>query len=199
MILVRSIKCRYCNSISYSGPVAQCSGGSNPPPSTPSLNSGTYLNTGNAITCTDTITSWHYCYYPSAASDNQLTYTATLGVWKLNAAMNQYELIPGSNYTLQLVQPVSTPARIFCQTAVLQPQDYVRVQTGDVIGVTMPAQNPLPLVASDATGYSLMMNSALNTPATLQSTFLSEGTNMALHLYPTIGKQSNNIYYYKAN
>ena len=177
------------------GPVAQCSGGSNPPPFTPSLNSGIYLNTGNAITCTDTITSWHYCYYPSAASDSQLTYTATLGVWRLNAAMNQYELLPGSEYILQLVQPVSTPAKIFCKTEILQAQDYVRVQTGDIIGVSLPTQNPLPLVASDATGYSLMMNSVLNTPATLQSASLSEGTNMALHLYPTIGKQSNTFYY----
>ena len=180
----------------YIGSAVQRRGGSNPPPFTPFLNSGIYLNTGSAITDNDTITSWHYCYYPSAASDNQLTYTATLGVWRLNAAMNQYELLPGSDYTLQLVQPVSTPAKIFCQTEVLQPQDYVRVQSGDVIGVSMPAQNPLPLVASDATGYSLMMNSALNTPATLQSASLSEGTNMALHLYPTIGKQSN-MYYYK--
>ena len=103
--------------------------------------------------------------------------------------MNQYELLPGSDYTLQLVQPVSTPAKIYCQTAVLQPQDYVRVQSGDVIGVSIPAQNLLPLVASDATGYSLMMNSALNTPATLQSASLSEGIDMALHLYPTIGQQ----------
>ena len=102
--------------------------------------------------------------------------------------MNQYDLLPGSDYTLQLVQPVNTPAKIFCKTEVLQPQDYVRVQSGDVIGVSMPTQNPLPLVASDATGYSLMMNSALNTQATLQSASLSEGTNMALHLSPIIGK-----------
>ena len=107
--------------------------------------------------------------------------------------MNQYELLPGSDYTLQLVQPVSTPAKIFCKTEILQPQDYVRVQSGDVIGVSMPAQNALPLVASDATGYSLMMNSALNAPATLQSASLSEGTNMALHLYATVGKHNDTI------
>ena len=105
--------------------------------------------------------------------------------------MIQFDLLPGSDYTLQLVQPVSTLARIFCKIEVLQPQDYVRVQTDDVIGVSLPTQNPLPLVASDATGYSLMMNSALNTPATLQSASLSEGTNMALHLSPIIGKYND--------
>jgi hypothetical protein len=170
------------------GSVAQCSGGSNPPPFTAaSASSGTYLNTASPITCTDTITSWHYCYYPSAASDSQLTYTATVAVWRLNAAMNQYELLPGNNYTLSLVQPASTPAKIFCKTEVLQPENYVRVQTGDVTGVSLPTSNPLPIVASGATGYTLMTHTALNAPVTLLMSDLSQASSMALHLYPTIG------------
>ena len=111
-----------------------------------------------------------------------------MGVWRLNAATNQYELLTGSDYTLSLVQPTSTPAKIFCKTEVLQLQDYVRVQTGDIVGVSLPTQNPLPLVASNANGYSLMTHNALNAPAVLQATALSEVSNMALHLYPTIGK-----------
>ena len=172
------------------GPVAQCSGGSNPPPFTASVNSGTYLNTAMAstITCTNTITSWHYCYYPSAASDSSLTYTAIVGVWRLNAAMNQYELLPGSNYTLSLVQPASTPARIFCKREILQPENYVRVETGDVVGVSLPTSNPLPIVASGATGYSLMTHTALNAPMTILMSVLTPASDMALHLYPTIGK-----------
>ena len=172
----------------FIGPVAQCSGGSNPPPFTASVSSGTYLNTASTITCTDTITSWHYCYYPSAASDSQLIYTATVGVWRLNTAMNQYELISGSSYTLSLVQPANTPAKIFCKTEVLQPQDYVRVETGDIIGVSLPTVNPLPIVASGATGYSLMTHNAVNAPMVIQASTLSQVSNMALHLYPTIGK-----------
>ena len=174
------------------GSAIQCSGGSNPPPFTASVNSGTYLNTASPITCTDTITSWHYCYYPSAATDSQLTYTATVGVWRLNAATNQYELLTGSDYTLSLVQPTSTPANIFCKTEVLQLQDYVRVQTGDIIVASLPALNPLPLVASGATGYSLRKYSGLATRI-LQMIDLSEESNMALHLHPTIGKTSGNI------
>ena len=171
----------------YIGSVTQCSGGSNPPPFTPSVISGTYLNTDNPINCTDTITSWHYCYYPSAAANSTLTYSATVGVWRMNAAMNQYELIPGSDHTLQLVNPQSTPAKIFCKTEVLQPMAYVHVQTGDVIGVSLPTTNPLPLVASEANGYSLKSHNASNS-SILQSISLIDGSNMALHLYPTIGK-----------
>ena len=168
--------------------MAQCSGGSNPPPFTPFTNSGTYLNTDSPISCSDTITSWHYCYYPSQASDSQLTYTATVGVWRLNNATTQYELLQGSDYTLQLVQPASTPAVIFCKTELLQPQDYVRVETGDVIGVSLPQQNPLPIVASGATGYSLKTQSASNTPTAMQRSTLTDASSVALHLYPTTGR-----------
>lgn len=167
-------------------------GGSNPPPFSPSLNSGTYLNTDHPITRSETITAWHYCYYPSAATDSQLTYTATVGVWRMNAAMNQYELVPGSDHTLELTQPPTTPARIFCKTEMLNPMDYASVQTGDVIGVSMPTQNPLPLVASDATGFNLMRDSGVGALADLQMATLNDAPNMAMHLFPTIGK--NNLW-----
>ena len=110
-----------------------------------------------------------------------------MGVWRLNAAMNQYELLPGSNYNIQLVQPISTHAKIFCKTEVLQSQDYARVQTGDVIGVILPMVNPLPLVASGATGYNLTQYTGL-ADRVLQMAVLTEASNLALHLYPTIGK-----------
>ena len=112
-----------------------------------------------------------------------------MGVWRLNAdAMDQYERLPGSDHTLELVQPAGTPAKIYCKTEVLQPEDYVRVETDDVIGVSLPTVNPLPIVASDASGYSLMRHNVVNVPAVLQASALSQVTNMALHLYPTIGK-----------
>jgi hypothetical protein len=101
--------------------------------------------------------------------------------------MNQYELLPGSNYTLSLVQPASTPTKIFCMTELLQPENYMRVQIGDVAGVSLPTSNPLPIVASGATGYSLMTHTALNAPVTLLMSDLSQASTMALHLYPTIG------------
>ena len=107
----------------------------------------------------------------------------------MNAAMNQYELLPGSDFTLSLEQPKSTPAIIVCQAETLQPQDYVPVQTGDVVGVSLPEQNPLPIVASDATGFGLQVINApaMSAPAALQAATLNNAPDMALHLFPTVG------------
>ena len=177
-----------CFSMLCTDQIQQLNGGSNPPPSSPYTNSGTFINTNSPITTSDTITSWHYCYYPSAASDSSLTYTATVGVWRLNAAMNQYELLPGSDFTLSLEQPKNTPAVIVCQTETLQPQDYVPVQMGDVVGVSLPEQNPLPIVASGSAGFGLqVINMPMNAPAALQVATLNNAPNMALHLFPTVG------------
>ena len=63
----------------------------------------------------------------------------------------------------------------------------MRVQTGDVIGVILPTLNLLPLMASGASGYSLIQYTGLADRA-LQMADLTEASNLALHLYPTIGK-----------
>ena len=166
---------------------AQLNGGSNPPPFTPFINSGTYLNRAHPINRTDTITSWNYCYYPSMAGNSQQTYTATVGVWRLNRSTQQYDLLPGSDYTLELVSPANTPAKIFCKREYLQPSEYVGVQTGDIVGASLPAQNPLPIVASDATGFGLTVHETQTTPAALQMATLNDVSDMALHLFPTVG------------
>ena len=177
-------------SIIIIGQIQQLNGGSNPPPSTPYTNSGTFINTNSPISAqsnANAITSWHYCYYPSAAADSQLTYTATVGVWRLNTATNQYELLPGSDFTLS-EQPKSTLAVIVCRTENLQAQDYVSVQMGDVVGVSLPEQNPLPMVATDTTGFGLqVVNVPINAPAALQAAALNNAPDMALHLFPTVG------------
>ena len=117
-----------------------------------------------------------------------------MGVWRLNAAMNRYELLPGSDFTLSLEQPKSTPAIIVCQTETLQSQDYVPVQMGDVVGVSLPEQNPLPVVASDTSGFGLqVINMPMAAPAALQAATLNNAPDMALHLFPTIGMW--NLYY----
>ena len=63
----------------------------------------------------------------------------------------------------------------------------MRVETGDIIGVSLPAQNPLPIVASGATGYSLKAQNVPSTPSMIQQSTLSDASNMALHLYPKLG------------
>ena len=163
-------------------------GGSNPPASTPYTNSGTFININSPILASNTITSWHYCYYPSETTDNQATYTATVGVWRLNSATNQYELLPGSDGTLSLSQPKDTPAKVVCQTKDLEPQDYLPVEQGDVVGVTLPEENPLPVVSTDTTGFGLqVINAPMTAPSALQVATLNDAPDMALHLFPSVG------------
>ena len=64
----------------------------------------------------------------------------------------------------------------------------MHVQTGDVAGVSLLTSNSLPIVASGATGYSLMAHTALNAPMMLLTSDPNQALNMALHFYPTIDK-----------
>ena len=66
----------------------------------------------------------------------------------------------------------------------------MRVEMGDIIGVSLPTQNPLPIVASGATGYNLKTHNVASAPSMIQQSTLTDASNMALHLYPKQG-----IYY----
>ena len=57
-----------------------------------------------------------------------------------------------------------------------------------VTGVSLLAQNALPLVASGAIGYSLKTETAINAPAALRSDTLNTRSSLALHLNLTIGE-----------
>ncbi len=128
--------------------------GNNPSATAPSGSaSGTYLDTTNAAMCSDHITSWHYCYYPSAAPAGQ-TYTMTVAAWRLEAGT--YLLIQGTNRTISL-DPIDTKAKIFCVEETLVPGDYVSVSQGDFIGVVLPSTNPIPVVSTDAGSSSSLM------------------------------------------
>ena len=162
-----------------------CSAGHNPPPFTSSTTSGTYLNTLSPIQCTGTITAWHYCYYPP--NTGTTTLSADVGVWRLDRVLSRYELVAGSNYTFQLL-PESSHAKIVCKNVPLQEGQYIGVNQNDIIGITIPTMNPIPLIASVATGYSLQRSTQTSPPTTLATSELTELSNMALHLYPDIGE-----------
>ena len=88
--------------------------------------------------CDGHITSWHYCYYTSAAVAGQ-THTMTVAAWRLVGGT--YQLVQGTTRTLTL-SPVQTLAKIFCVEEALDPADDVAVSMGDVIGVVLPSTNP---------------------------------------------------------
>ena len=164
-----------------------CRAGSNPPATGPltSTVSGTYLNTMDTAMCSDHITSWHYCYYPSAAPVGQ-TYTMTVAAWRLDAGM--YQLIQGTSRTITLT-PIETNAKIFCKEEALDPVDYVLVCEGDVIGVVLPSTNPIPVVSSNAgSGSSLRRHPQNTSPTDLLGTEFTEMSDTSLHVYAKLGR-----------
>ena len=150
------------------------------------MSSGTYLNTNSPVNCVteNTITSWRYCYYTSETTSGQ-TYTMTVGVWRLESSTNTYMLIQGSSRTISLTH-IITLAKVFCVEEMLDSVDYVFVAGDDVIGVVLPANNPIPVLSSGTS--TLLRHSASTLSTSRPATEFTTATNIGLHLYSNLGK-----------
>ena len=153
-----------------------CRVGNSSTSSTPAANPGVYLNTEFPAECDGVVTAWHYCYYPQDASDSNTTYTASVAVWRLDNTTDQYILLNGS-ITLIELQPVDTLARIYCTQEILV--NSIEVRRGDVIGVVLPTENPIPMIGMES-------ENILHYSDTLDDFF--ESLSSALHLYAEISK-----------
>ena len=69
-------------------------------------------------------------------------------------------LTQGSSRTIFLT-PVSTLAKVFCVEEMLDPVDYVFVAQDDMIGVVLPANNPISVLGS---GNSTLLRHIALTP-----------------------------------
>ena len=173
-----------------------CRVGDNPSATTPvtgGMSSGTYLNTNSPVNCVteNTITSWHYCYYTSQTTSGQ-TYTMTVGVWRLESSTNTYTLTQRSSRAVTLTH-ISTLAKVFCVEEMPDPVDYVFVALDDVIGVVLPANNPIPVVSF---GNSTLLRHSASTLSTSRPVSeFTTATNIGLHLYSNLGKSTNQLYY----
>ena len=186
------IKMHYLALVDYTDVEDFCRAGSNPPASAPTGSlSGTYLDTNNTAMCAGHITSWHYCYYPSAAVAGQ-THSMTVAAWRLEGGT--YQLVQGTNRTLTLI-PVQTLAKIFCVEEVLDPADHVAVSVGDVIGVVLPSTSPIPVISSNtasplssSSSSFLMRHPQTENTTNLMASEFRTLSNSALHLYAKLGK-----------
>ena len=165
-----------------SADTAACSVGSNPPPFSASTTSGLYLNLESPAQCNGLITTWHYCYYPPSVAGNR---SFTVGVWRLNQAAQQYNLI-GSSRTITVMAETNF-ASVICGTETLVESDYMSINENDIIGVSIPPSDPLPVVASGASGYRLKRFGDINVMS-LGSTTLQDLPDQALHLHADISE-----------
>lgn len=161
-----------------------CKVGNNPPSSTLALKiSGTYLNTEFPAECDGVITAWHYCYYPRSVSANQRTYTANVALWRYDNSSHLYNLVDGSVTLIQL-QPVNTLATIYCTQLGLSPVNYTKIRRGDLMGVLLPLQDPIPLIGNDSDS-NIMISRQLRLTNLTSSELRPE--RAAMHLYAYVG------------
>ena len=161
-----------------SADVAEFSVGSNPPPFTASTTSGLYLNLESPAQCNGLITTWHYCYYPPSVAGSR---SFTVGVWR--QAAHLYNLV-GSSRTITVMAETSL-ASVICGTETLMESDDMSINVNDFIGVGIPLSDPLPVVASGASGYRLKRFGDINVMS-FGSTTLQDLPDQALHLHADI-------------
>ena len=121
--------------------------GNNPPPSAVQQNiRGIYLNMEFPAKHVGLLTAWHFCYY-TFSDPNMLrrTYTASVALWHPGNSSDQYDLVTGSITEIRL-NPVATLATIYCTQMQLDSANHIEIRQGDVVGVLLPPQNPIPLI-----------------------------------------------------
>ena len=93
-------------------------------------------------------------------------------------------LVNNSATTISL-QRRYTIASIYCKVVELEPKNYFPIMKGDLVGVTLPSTNAIPLIGSTTDDFILHTNTQETTTLPLNS---FEECQLALHLYVDIGK-----------
>ena len=147
----------------------------------------TFLNREFPAECDGEITAWNYCYYrDSSYLNNGETYTATVAVWRFNNVTGRYDVVEGS---VSLLTEVYRPRRFkmdfYCRLELLTPDNYVEVMQGDIIGVSLPTTNSIPMLGhSNPDDYALDRFTA-STPTSVAPSGLTQRFQ-SLHLYADI-------------
>ena len=159
--------------------------GNNPPPSALQRNiQGIYLNMEFPAKRNGLLTAWHFCYYTfSDPNMLRMTYTASVALWRPGNSSDQYDLVTGS-ITQIILNPVATLATIYCTEMQLDSTNHTEIRQGDVIGVLLPPQNPIPLIGQ-IQSESVHFISRYPNQQELSNLMLSDlqQEKIALHLY----------------
>ena len=131
------------------------------------------------------ITAWNYCYYTDADSTSQ-TYIAVFAAWRYDnqSTFANLSVVNNSATTISLQQGY-TIASIYCKVVELEPENYFPIVKGDLVGVTLPLTNAIPLIGSTSDYFILHTDTQETTTLPLNS---FEEYQLALHLYVDIGK-----------
>ena len=132
------------------------------------------------------ITAWNYCYYTDSVSTSQ-TYTAVFAAWRYDNQSTFANLsVVNNSATIISLQPGYTIASVYCKVVELEPEKYFPIMRGDLLGVTLPSTNAIPLIGSISDYFILVHSITQETAALPLNSF--EELQLALHLYVDIGK-----------
>ena len=110
--------------------------------------------------------------------------------------LQAYILSPSSIRTITL-QPVQTQAKIFCVVKFLTETKHIILSLGNVIGVVLPSNNPIPIVRSNVSSKKyIMKNSQSDYHFNITQRNLLPINETVLLLYATIGIAKNTIILY---
>ena len=179
---------------------ARCTAGSNPAASVAMTTglSGTYLNTDHAVWCDDDdnfITKWHFCYYTQNLTTGS-TLSMTLAIlWSSYESVDSYEFHPRRFTRISIIHN-RTLAKIFCVEHSLSREDYLPVSHGDIVGVVLPSDSPIPVIGSGETITDfLKYRSEQNLESIMYDSLTS--TSAIMHVEAVIGiensRRSENI------
>ena len=169
-----------------------CRVGHNPTKSSPTfnINGMTFLNREFPAECDGEITAWNYCYYSDNLSDAE-TYTATVAIWRFNNVTGRYNVVSTSvlsltHRTRQLL------ADIYCRQESLAPENYPAIREGDIIGVSLPPDNPIRMIgASNLDSYVISRYDGSTSTLSSASPGDLSPVSMSLHLYADISTSTS--------
>ena len=153
-----------------------CTIGSNSQRSEVSIESDlTLIDTQHPSKCSGVVTAWQLCYYTSddvIRGTKTRMYTAQVGVWR---GQGDLTLVEGSlhDVSLGLRRSDEPEPALVCFK---EPVSSIPIQPSDVVGVILPDNRPLPIVAINSSRTLLNMASNRTIP------------NISLHLYAVIKK-----------
>ena len=162
-----------------------CIAGSNPAGSVAVATGlgGTYLNTRHPVKCDGNfITKWHFCYYTQYLTDASKL-NMTLAVWSKDRHETSV-FLPRFSTRISIIHN-HTLTKVFCMEHSLSTEDYLPVSHGDIVGVVLPSDNPIPVIGSGETN-----DLKYRSERSLQNIMINSltPTSAIMHVEAVIGK-----------
>ena len=117
----------------------------------PNFQTGLYIDTENPVSCNGTLTQWNLCFYVISGlvmgrSDTHLE------IWRFSPGRETLFRVGWYQTTLSIDGPQSQSFQCFADT--LEPEQYLSVMQGDLLGLAVYIRPALPVLGSNSPSES---------------------------------------------